>query len=159
MEQNKDRIRGVGRTHGHEDHSGAVPFLLQKMNVPIFGSRLTNAILENKIKEKTQLAQLHTVEPRDRIKLGCFEVEFIQVNHSIAGAFALAISTPVGLVVHTGDFKIDFEPIDGNMIDLVRMAELGKKGVQLLLAESTNVEREGYTESERNIGKKLEWLF
>ncbi len=159
LEQNKDRIRGVVITHGHEDHIGAVPFLLQKMNVPIFGSRLTNAILENKIKEKTQLAQLHTVEPRDRIKLGCFEVEFIQVNHSIAGAFALAISTPVGLVVHTGDFKIDFEPIDGNMIDLVRMAELGKKGVQLLLAESTNVEREGYTESERNIGKKLERIF
>jgi len=159
LEQNKSRVRGIVITHGHEDHIGAVAYVLQKMDVPIYASRLTNAILENKIREKHLTAHLHTVESGDEISLGCFKVEFVRVNHSIAGAFALSITTPVGVVFHTGDFKIDFEPIDGKMIDLPRIAEIGKRGVKLLLAESTNIERPGHTPSERSIGKKLEDVF
>ena len=159
LEQNKDRVREIVITHGHEDHIGAVSYVLQKMDVPVFASRLTNAILENKIKEKHLTAHLHTVESGDQVALGCFKVEFVQVNHSIAGAFALSITTPVGVVFHTGDFKIDFEPIDGQMIDLPRIAEIGKRGVKLLLAESTNIERPGHTPSEKSIGKMLEDVF
>lgn len=159
LEQNRDRIRGIVITHGHEDHIGAIPYVLQKINAPIYASALTNAILENKIREKHVTAHLNTVEAGQEITLGCFKVEFVYVNHSIAGAFALSITTPVGIVFHTGDFKIDNEPIDGKMIDLPRMAEIGKKGVKLLLAESTNIERQGYTATERSIGKHLQDIF
>lgn len=160
LKDNADRVRGIVITHGHEDHIGSLPYLLKDVKVPVYGSKLTQVLLENKLREQkvTNVPQI-VVEPRDVVKLGCFSVEFIKVNHSIAGAFALSITTPVGIVFHTGDFKIDYTPIDGQRIDLPRIAEIGEKGVTLLLAESTNIERPGYTESEKVIGERLENIF
>ncbi len=157
--RNKDKVRAVVLTHGHEDHIGAVPYLLKNFDVPIYGTRLTLALLNNKLKEHNIKATLNTVEAGDTVKLGVFGVEFIRVNHSIADSCALAISTPVGMVVHTGDFKIDHTPVDGCKFDLQRFGELGKNGVKLLLCESTNVESPGYTMSEKSVGDVLGKIF
>ncbi len=161
LEQNAHKLRGVLLTHGHEDHIGAVPFLLKTVNVPIYGTRLTLGILENKLIEHglLQTAKTNEVKAGSKIKLGCFTVEFIHVNHSIADSVAIALHTPRGVVVHSGDFKIDLTPIDGSPIDLHRFAELGKKGVKLFLCDSTNVERGGYTPSERIVGDSFDRVF
>ena len=159
--KNMDKIRGIVLTHGHEDHIGALPYILKEINVPVFGTLLTLGLLENKLKEHglNKLVTLHTVVPREKVKLGCFQVEFIHTNHSIADAVALAITTPVGVVVHTGDFKVDYTPIDGEILDLHRFAELGKEGVLLLLSDSTNAERKGFTMSESSVGGVFDDIF
>ena len=155
--ENKAKIKALLLTHGHEDHIGAVPFLLQQLQVPIYGSRLTLALVENKMKEYPKVKyKAIAVKPKNVLKLGSFSIEFIKVSHSIAGSLALSITTPVGTVVHTGDFKVDYEPIDGEMTDLPRLGEIGKKGVQLLLCESTNVCRKGYSMSEKSVGRALD---
>lgn len=161
LERNRDKIRGYFITHGHEDHIGAVPYVLRKIPAPVYGTKLTLALCENKLKEHrlTGVAPLNVVEPGDTIRAGAFKVEFIHVNHSIAGACALAIHTPVGVVVHTGDFKVDYTPQDGTPIDFGRFAELGTRGVLALLADSTNVERPGYTMSERKVAATFDSLF
>lgn len=162
LEKNKDRVRGIVITHGHEDHIGALPFVLKKINVPVYGTKLTIGLIENKLKEHNILSscKLNRMKPGDIIKLGkAFSVEIIRSNHSIAGAVALAIKTPVGVVVHTGDFKIDSTPIEGEMIDLTRLGELGREGVLLLMSDSTNVERKGYTMSESTVGGKFDEIF
>ncbi|MBQ0017071.1 MAG: ribonuclease J [Clostridiales bacterium] len=160
LTQNKERIRGILVTHGHEDHIGAMPYVLDEIQVPVYGSKLTMALIENKLREFPKIkAKLNSVKPRDIVKLGCFSVEFITVNHSIAGAYAMAITCPAGVMVHTGDYKIDFTPSDGKITDLNRLAELGNEGVMLLTCESTNVEREGYSMSESTVGKTLDELF
>ena len=155
--ENKAKIKALLLTHGHEDHIGAVPFLLQQINVPIYGTRLTLALVENKMKEHPKIKyKAMSVKPKNVLKIGAFSIEFIKVSHSIAGSLALAITTPVGTVVHTGDFKIDYEPIDGAMTDLPRLGEIGRKGVTLLLCESTNVCRKGYSMSEKSVGRTLD---
>ena len=161
LKKNREKIRGIVLTHGHEDHIGALPYVLQEINVPIYGTKLTLGIVQHKLKEfhLDDRAQLRVVAPGDRIHLECFEVEFIRSNHSIADAVALAIHTPVGVVIHTGDFKIDPTPIQGDMIDLTRFGELGKEGVLALCADSTNVERPGYTMSERTVGNSFRDIF
>ncbi|MBO5670260.1 MAG: ribonuclease J, partial [Clostridia bacterium] len=161
LEKNQDKIRGIFLTHGHEDHIGALPYVLRDIHVPVYGTRLTLGILRNKLSEHSYDTEPKLVEcaPGDIIRGGVFSIEFIHVNHSIADACAFAIKTPVGTVVHTGDFKIDLTPIDGAMIDLPRLGQLGNEGVLLLLAESTNAERPGYTPSEKNVGASLEDIF
>ena len=155
--ENKDKIKALLLTHGHEDHIGAVPFFLEQIEVPVYGSRLTLALVENKMKEHPKVKfKGVAVKPRNVLKLGSFVIEFIKVSHSIAGSLALSITTPVGTIVHTGDFKIDYEPIDGEMTDLSRLGEIGRKGVQLLLCESTNVCRKGYSMSEKSVGRVLD---
>ena len=153
LEHNKDKIRGYFITHGHEDHIGAVPYVLRNLPAPVYGTKLTLALCEHKLKEHRlmNVAPLNVVTEGDVIQAGCFSVEFIHVNHSIAGACALAIHTPVGLIVHTGDFKVDYTPLDGAPINLGRLAELGQEGVLLLMADSTNAERQGYTMSEKKV--------
>ena len=155
---NVDKIRGVFITHGHEDHIGSLPYLLKMMNVPVFGTKLSLGILENKLAEHKllQSSKLNTVSAGDKVSAGCFKVEFIRVNHSIADACALSISTPQGIILHTGDFKLDTTPIDGEMMDIVRLGQLGAEGITMLLCESTNVERAGHTPSERKVGFSLE---
>ncbi|MBQ2237479.1 MAG: ribonuclease J [Clostridia bacterium] len=159
--ENKDKIKGLVVTHGHEDHIGAIPYLLKNFNLPIYATRLTIGLIEGKLKEHGLLssATLNVVKPGDTVKLGKFQVEFIHVNHSIPDAVGFAISCGAGTVVHTGDFKIDTTPIDDYVIDLGRFAELGKKGVLALLADSTNAERPGYTASERIVGESFSNLF
>lgn len=158
--ENKDKVKAILLTHGHEDHIGSLPFLLQYINAPVYGSRLTLAIVENKLKEHPKVKmKAVSVKPKNVLKIGAFTVEFINVTHSIAGALAFSISTPAGTIVHTGDFKIDYEPIDGQMTDLARFGEIGKKGVNLLLCESTNVCRKGYSMSESVVGRTLEDIF
>lgn len=155
--ENKSKIKALLLTHGHEDHIGAVPFLLQQISVPIYGSRLTLALVENKMKEHENVKyKAVAVKPRNVLKIGPFAIEFIKVSHSIAGALAMAITTPVGTVLHTGDFKIDYEPMDGEMTDLPRLGEIGRRGVNLLLCESTNVCRKGYSMSEKSVGRTLD---
>lgn len=157
---NKDKIRGLVLTHGHEDHIGALPYFLKDVNVPVYGTKLTLSLAETKLKEmKLSGYKLKAVSPSSRINLGAFSVEFINVNHSIAGACALSITTPVGVIVHSGDFKIDLTPINGELMDMTRLSEIGKKGVLLLMGESTNVEREGYTLSERVVGETFDRIF
>ncbi len=161
LEANKDKIRGMVLTHGHEDHVGAIPYCLRQINPPIYGTRLTLGILENKLKEHTlpYEPELHCVSAGQTVKLGAFSVEFIHVNHSIADACALAITTPLGVVVHSGDFKLDITPIDGEMMNLTRFGEIGRRGVLLLMCESTNSERAGFTPSEKKVGRSLEYIF
>ncbi len=160
LEENKNKIKGFVITHGHEDHIGALPYVLRTVNAPVFGTRLTLMLIENKLKEhRLPAVSLNCIAPGKTVKLGCFDIEFINVNHSIAGSVALSITTPVGVVFHSGDFKIDQTPISGQYMDLTRIAEIGKKGVTLMLAESTNVEREGYTMSERVVGETLDKVF
>lgn len=159
--KNAHKIRGILITHGHEDHIGAVPYVLGQISVPIYGTRLSLGIIEGKLDENPPVTEpeLYTVEAGDVINLGVFKAEFIHVNHSIADACAIAIKTPVGMVFHTGDFKLDVSPIDGNMMDITRIGEIGKSGVELLLCESTNAERSGFTPSERTVGSSLERIF
>lgn len=157
---NKDRIRGIVLTHGHEDHIGGIPYIIKDINVPVYGTKMTLTLAESKLKEfNVGDHDFRVVRPRDKVNIGCFQVEFINVNHSISGSCALAVTTPVGVVFHTGDFKIDLTPINGEIIDLSRLSEIGKKGVLLMMAESTNVERPGYTMSETVVGKTLDHLF
>ncbi len=161
LEKNKEKLRGIVITHGHEDHIGALPYLLKKVNAPIYGTRLTLGLVEGKLKEHGLLssASLNVVEPRRNVRMGCMSVEFIRVNHSIPDSCAVAIHTPAGVIVHTGDFKVDYTPIEGGIIDLARFGELGNKGVLALMSESTNVERPGYTKSERSVGESFKGLF
>ncbi len=160
LTQNKSRVRGIVITHGHEDHIGGIPYILRDLNVPVYGTKLTLTLIENKLKEqRINDASLNCIKPGSVIKLGCFSVEFINVNHSIAGAVALAITTPAGVVFHSGDFKIDYTPVNGETTDLTRIAELGKKGVLLLMADSTNIEIEGNTMSESVVKDTLDHVF
>ena len=157
---NKNKVRGLLITHGHEDHVGGIPYLLKEINMPVYGTKLTLALADNKLREhRLNKVQMNTVKPGDKVKLGCFTVEFINVNHSIAGSVALCIDTPNGKIFHSGDFKIDLTPVAGEPIDLSRIAEIGREGVKLLLCESTNVERPGYTMSETVVGTTLDHLF
>lgn len=159
--KNAHKIRGILITHGHEDHIGAVPYLLQQIDVPIYGTRLSLGIIEGKLDENPPpfVPELYTVEAGDILNLGVFKAEFIHVNHSIADACAISLKTPMGVIFHTGDFKLDVSPIDGKIMDLGRIAEIGKNGVTLLLCESTNAERAGFTASERTVGSSLERIF
>ena len=159
--KNIDRVKGIVLTHGHEDHIGALPYILRELNVPIYGTRLTIGLVENKLKEHSLMdtTKRNVVMAGERIRLGAFDVEFIHTNHSIADAVALAIHTPVGVVVHTGDFKVDYTPIDGTPIDILRFAELGKEGVLLLLSDSTNASRPGFTMSEKTVGGVFDRIF
>ena len=159
--KNAHKIRGILITHGHEDHIGAVPYLLQQIDVPIYGTRLSLGIIEGKLDENPPpfVPELYTVEAGDILNLGVFKAEFIHVNHSIADACAISIKTPMGVIFHTGDFKLDVSPIDGKIMDLGRISEIGKNGVTLLLCESTNAERAGFTASERTVGSSLERIF
>jgi len=161
LTKNIEKIRGIVLTHGHEDHIGALPYILKQLNVPVFGTLLTLGLLENKLREHKMLDSTtrHTVVPGEKVKLGQMVVEFIHTNHSIADSVALAVHTPVGVVVHTGDFKVDYTPIDGEIIDLQRFAALGKEGVLLLMSDSTNAERKGFTMSEKNVGKVFDKIF
>lgn len=161
LEKNIDKVRGILLTHGHEDHIGALPYVLRSVNVPVYGTRLTLGILENKLTEHRLLdkVKLNTVRAGDVVKLGAFSAEFIRVNHSIADACCIAITTPVGVIMHSGDFKLDVSPIDGEMMDLTRIGEYGRQGVLMLMCESTNVERPGYTPSERRVGGQLDNIF
>lgn len=157
--KNKDRVRGLFVTHGHEDHIGAIPYLLKEMDVPIYGTRLTIGLIEGKLKEHNLKAKLNVRNPGDVIKAGCFSVEFVHVNHSVPDAVAMAIRCPAGLYVHTGDFKIDMTPIDGKVIDLARFAALGEEGVTALFSDSTNAERPGFTPTERIVGNTFSSIF
>jgi len=160
LAQNKDRVRAFVITHGHEDHIGALPYILKDINAPVYGTKLTLTLIDNKLREhKINDAPLISVKPNSVIKLGCFTVEFINVNHSIAGAVGLAITTPVGVVFHTGDFKIDYTPVAGETMDLARISEIGKKGVLLMMADSTNIEIDGTTMSESVVKDTLEHVF
>ena len=156
----KNKIRGVFLTHGHEDHIGGIAYFLKEINAPVYGTKLTLALVDNKLREhRLNNADTRTVAPHDKVKAGAFTVNFVNVNHSIAGALALAIETPYGIIFHSGDFKIDLTPVAGAPIDLNEIAEYGKKGVLLYLGESTNIERVGYTMSEKVVGTTLEHLF
>ena len=161
LEQNLDKVKGFVITHGHEDHIGALPYVLQKINVPVYGTKLTIGLIENKLKEHNLMksTKRKVVRHGQSINLGCFRVEFIKMNHSIADAAALAIFTPAGVIVHTGDFKIDYTPVFGDAADLQRFAELGRKGVLALMSDSTNAIRTGFTASERTVGKTFDAIF
>lgn len=159
--RNKHKIKGFFITHGHEDHIGGLPYVLKQINVPIYATKLTLGLIESKLEEHNILSDctLNMVKPGDIIETGNFNIEFIRTNHSIADSVSIALHTPIGIIVHTGDFKIDFTPIDGEIIDLQRYAQLGKKGVLLLMADSTNATRSGYTMSEKTVGETLNNLF
>lgn len=160
LERNSDRIRGILVTHGHEDHIGAIPFALKLFDVPVYGTKLTLGLIKHKLDEHNiKNAQLNCVEAGDTVKLGCFKVEFIKTSHSIAGAVAIALTSPIGTIIHTGDFKLDYTPIDGEPMNLARFAWFGSQGVLALMSDSTNVERPGYTQSEKEIGKTFEHYF
>ncbi len=161
LERNREKIRGVVITHGHEDHIGGLPYLLKQLNVPVYGTDLTIGLIEGKLKEHGLLgrARLFVVKPGDVLPFGCMSVELINVNHSIPGAVGLAVETPVGVIVHTGDFKVDFTPVGGEQIDLARFGALGEKGVLALLSDSTNAERPGIAMTERTVGASFASLF
>ncbi|MBC6004669.1 ribonuclease J [Paeniclostridium sp. NSJ-45] len=158
---NKDKVKGMFVTHGHEDHIGAIPYILKQLNIPVYGTKLTIGLIENKLKEHNilDICNLKPIEDRQAVQLDNIKVEFISVTHSIADACALAIYTPMGIILHTGDFKVDYTPIDGRRMDLETISKLGKKGVLLLLADSTNVERKGHSLSEKTIGETLDRVF
>lgn len=161
LKENIQKVKGFVITHGHEDHIGALPYVLSELNVPVYATKLTMGIIEHKLKERgmTRSTKRKVMKYGQSVNLGCFRVEFIRTNHSIADAAAFAIFTPVGTIVHTGDFKIDYTPIFGDPVDLPRFAELGKKGVLALMADSTNAVRDGYTMSERTVGRTFDRLF
>ncbi len=161
LKKNRERVRGIVLTHGHEDHIGSIPYVLRELNVPIYGTRLTLGLVERKCSEFQGLdkLQLNVVHPGDKVKLGHIKVELIHVSHSIPGAVAFCLHTPLGRVIHTGDFKVDYTPIDGQRTDLNKFAELGSKGVLLMLCESTNVMRPGHTMSESRVGQTIENIF
>lgn len=159
--QNKNKIKGIVLTHGHEDHIGALPYVLKEIHVPVYGSNFSIALVQHKLREhRLKEVQTNIVDDNKRVfDIGCFKVEFVRVTHSIAGAYAIAITTPKGVIFFTGDYKIDYTPVDGRPIDLARIAQIGKEGVLLMLQDSTNVERQGYSMSERSVGQKLDDLF
>ncbi len=161
LKDNQERVRGFFITHGHEDHIGAIPYVLREINAPIYSTKLTNGIIEHKLREHNMLTKVKrkVVRYGQHINAGCFRVEFIKTNHSIQDAAALAIYSPAGTVIHTGDFKVDYTPVFGDAIDLQRFGEIGKKGVLALMCDSTNAERPGFTESERTVGKTFDELF
>ena len=161
LKQNVEKVKGFVITHGHEDHIGALPYILQQINVPVYGTKLTVALIENKLKEHNLLrtTKRKVVKHGQSIILGCFRIEFVKTNHSIADASALAVFTPAGILLHTGDFKIDYTPVFGEPADLQRFAELGKKGVLALMCDSTNAIRPGFTPSERTVGRTFDGIF
>ena len=161
LEQNREHVRGLVLTHGHEDHIGGIPFLLAQMNIPVYGTAFTLALVERRLEEHQMLdsAKLHKVKPGGKLVLGPFSIEFVHVTHSIVSCVLLAITTPLGVIIHTGDYKVDPTPTDNELFDLHTLAEYGKRGVLLLMSDSTNVDRPGYTESERAVGPRLEDLF
>ena len=161
LKENADRVKGLVVTHGHEDHIGAIPYVENEINMPIYATKLTMGLIENKLREHDNINNIKRkiVKHGQIINLGCFRIEFIRTNHSIVDAAALAIYTPAGIIIHTGDFKVDYTPVFGEVIDLPRFGELGKKGVLALMADSTNVERPGYTQSEKTVGKTFDNLF
>ena len=160
LKENEKRIRGMFITHGHEDHIGAIPYVMREINCPIYATKLTNALIGIKLEEHklANKVKLITVEAGDTVKAGCFGVEFVHINHSIADAVSFAIHTPLGTLVHTGDFKIDVTPISGGMADLVRLGQLGNEGVLALMSDSTNVETPGHSASERKVGESFDKL-
>jgi ribonuclease J len=158
--ENKDKLKGIVLTHGHEDHIGALPFILKELDVPVYGTKLTLGLLKLKLKEAgVSSKKLHNVKPRDVIKLGRFKVEFLRVSHSIAGAVGIAVYTPVGTIIHTGDFKIDHTPVDGDVMDFARFSQIGEDGVLVMLSDSTNAQRPGYTMSEKVVGATFDESF
>ena len=157
--KNREKVRGVILTHGHEDHIGAVPYLLKELNVPLYGTKLTLGLVENKLKEHGLTAKMNVIKANQTFKLGEFAIETVRMTHSIADALGFAIETPAGVIFHTGDFKVDYTPLDGEPIDLQQIARIGSKGVLLMLCESTNAERKGHTPSERTVGVALENIF
>ncbi len=159
--KNKDKVKAILLTHGHEDHIGALPYILPQINVPVYGTKLTLGLVGNKLKEfgLLPIVEMITIKAKDRIKIGELEAEFIKTSHSIADSVAIAIHSPIGVIVHTGDFKVDYQPIDGELIDLYRFAELGRQGVLVLMSDSTNIERPGYTMSESTVGTTFIELF
>ena len=157
--KNRHKVKAVIITHGHEDHIGALPYLMQEINCPVYASRLSAALIDNKLREHKKKFKTTVVKNKTVIKAGVFSVEFVKVTHSISGAMAIAVTTPAGIWFHTGDFKMDFTPIDGEPIDLIRLAEISKKGVLLLTADSTNAERPGFSMSEKKVGATLDGLF
>ena len=161
LKENADKVKGFVITHGHEDHIGALPYVLKELNIPIYATKLTMGIIENKLEEHglMKTTKRKVVKFGQSINLGQFRIEFIKTNHSIVDAAALAIYSPAGVVVHTGDFKVDYTPVFGDAIDLQRFAEIGKKGVLALMCDSTNAERAGFTPSEKTVGKTLDSLF
>ena len=161
LKSNIEKVKGFFITHGHEDHIGAIPYILRDINVPIYATKLTIGIIDNKLREHNMLSKVKrkVVKYGQHINLGCFRVEFIKTNHSIQDAAALAIYSPAGIVVHTGDFKVDYTPVFGDAIDLQRFGEIGKKGVLALMCDSTNAERPGFTNSERTVGKTFDNIF
>ncbi len=161
IERNQAKVRGVVLTHGHEDHIGGLAYLLKKINIPVYGTKLTLGLVDGKLKEHGLSGKVSLIEvaPKKTVKMGCMAVEFISVNHSIPDSVGLAIHTPAGVLVHTGDFKVDYTPINGSPIDLARFGELGSKGVLALMADSTNAERPGFTQSEKTVGNSFESLF
>ena len=156
---NREKIVGMVLTHGHEDHIGAIPYLLRNIKIPIYGTRLTLGLVENKLKEHNVIGDLRTIKAGDKITLGHFDIETIRTTHSIADSICLAINTPAGVVFHSGDFKVDYTPVDGEPIDFSRLAEIGKRGVTLMLCDSTNALRPGFTASERVVGQTIENIF
>ena len=161
LQENIDRVKGFFITHGHEDHIGALPYVLLEVNVPIYATKLTNGLIEHKLEEHGLLDKVKrkVVKYGQHINLGCFRVEFVKTNHSIQDAAALAIYTPAGVIMHTGDFKVDYTPVYGDAIDLQRFGEIGKKGVLALMCDSTNAERPGFTMTERKVGKTFDSIF
>ncbi len=161
LEKNAEKLRAFIITHGHEDHIGAIPYVFQKINAPIYCTRLTQALIENKLKEYNMpnKIKINCIKEKDVIRIGCFAIEVIKTNHSIAGAVAFAITTPMGTVIHTGDFKVDYTPVDGDVIDLATFSRYGEDGVLLLMSDSTNAEREGFTMSESKVGECFEKYF
>lgn len=159
LTKNANKIRGMIITHGHEDHIGAIPYLVKQLNIPIYGTKLPIGLIKNKLEEHGLKGNLHNINAGDKLNLGVFKVETIRTTHSIADAICLAIDTPVGKIFHTGDFKIDYTPVDGEPIDLSKLAEIGTKGVLLMLSDSTNASRPGFTESEQKVGDTLETIF
>jgi len=158
--ENKEKVKAILLTHGHEDHVGALPYLLKEMDVPVYGSRLTLGIVEGKLKEHDlRIQSLHAIKPRDIVKLGPFEVEFFRVSHSIPDAMGIAIYTPLGIILHTGDIKLDQTPVDGQVVDFRKLAELGEKGVLVMLSDSTNADKPGFTMSEKVVGNTFDDLF
>ena len=161
LKENIEKVKGFFITHGHEDHIGAIPYVLKEINVPIYATKLTVGIIEHKLREHDlmRVVKRKIVKYGQHINLGCFRVEFIKTNHSIQDAAALAIYSPAGVVIHTGDFKVDYTPVFGDAIDLQRLGEIGKKGVLALMCDSTNAERAGFTMSEKTVGKVLDSIF
>ncbi len=161
LHKNKDKFKAIVLTHGHEDHIGALPYILKQINVPVYGTKLTLGIVENKLKEHGLLGsvEMNVVKAKDTVKIGELDVEFINTNHSIADSVAIAIHSPIGTIIHTGDFKVDYQPIGGDILDFQRFAELGRQGVLALMSDSTNVERPGFTMSESTVGKSFVDIF